>query len=140
VLKQRRSFLVPLACSLLALACAACGGAPPPDAAHAGSQHDEHAEAHEALPPALHAFHEALAPVWHSAPGDERVSKTCAADAELTEKAAPTSDADLVAATAAVAKACADYRAATLKDAHALEPVETALAKVHHRFHELAEH
>jgi len=45
-------------------------------------------EPHEhKFPPAVGAFHDSLAPLWHSDPGADRKAKTCEAIATLSEKA-----------------------------------------------------
>jgi hypothetical protein len=113
----------------------ACGGSPPspatPEREH-GEHHGEHGghhEEHEKLSPELHAFHEVLAPVWHSDKGPERVTKTCAQAGTLKEKAQATKDAELVAATTALAAEC---------DKPGRAEVEQKLGVVHERFHALA--
>lgn len=91
--------------------------------------HDEMMEQHEHMKPELHAFHEVLAPVWHSQAGDVRIAKACDNAAAFRDKAAATGDAALVDAAAQLATACASKG----------PPVEAALQKMHERFHALAE-
>jgi hypothetical protein len=121
----------------LALLLAACGGSSPP--ASSPSAHDEH-EGHEAAEakehhdegaqsPAVHDFHDVLAPLWHSEKGPERVAKTCAQAQTLKDKAAATNDAELVSATAALATECA-------KDGR--PDFEARFAAVHESFHGVA--
>jgi hypothetical protein len=93
---------------------------------HEGGGHEDHGK----MKPELHAFHETLAPIWHSSPGTERVTKACGGQADLSAKAAAVGDAELTAATDAVKTACG---APDKKD------VETKLTTVHERFHKLAE-
>lgn len=112
----------------------ACGGSAPSPATPEGGEHHhgEHGakgEEHEKLSPELHAFHEVLAPVWHSDKGPERVSKTCAQAATLKDKAQATKDAELVSTTAALATEC---------DKPGRPEVEQKLGAVHERFHALA--
>lgn len=133
--------------SVLSIALVACGGsasAPPASARHGeghehgehghgehGHEHGEHGE-HAKLSPALKDFHEVLAPVWHSPAGAERVAKTCTASETLSAKATATGDAELIASTAETKKACA-------ATGRPVEVVESAIMKVHQRFHAIAE-
>lgn len=103
---------------------------------HGGGHHEhgeEHKDGHDELgkaSPELKAFHEVLAPVWHSPAGADRVKKACDAQASFTEKANTTKDAELIAKSGDLAKSCGGDRA----------KVEEALAAIHERFHRLAEH
>jgi hypothetical protein len=82
------------------------------------------------MPPALHDFHEVLAPIWHSTPGADRVAKACAGQGDLHAKGAAVGDAELTTAIDAVKTAC---------DTPAKTDVEAKLSTVHDRFHKLAE-
>jgi hypothetical protein len=125
--------------TLLAAAAAACGGSnaatnePATPATTTGSA--EHKEGsgkhdhHKDLPPALHDFHGVLAPVWHSDPGATRVEKACSNQKALSEKAAATNDAALIAAVKDLEPACASA---------GRPDVETKLTVVHERFHAVA--
>jgi hypothetical protein len=128
---------------------AACGGAPPapatPTGAEAGEhrhhdhdgkgkeEHDGKGKEHDdsAQPAPVRAFHEALAPLWHADKGPERVTKTCAQAPALKAKADATSNAELVAATAALVAEC---------DKAGRPDFEARFAAVHERFHALAKH
>jgi hypothetical protein len=125
---------LPLACLALALVATACGGSTrPPEGAPVPSHEDEeakmHHDDHAEASPAVHDFHEVLAPLWHSDKGPERVAKTCAQAATLKEKATATKDAELVAATDALAAECA-------KDGR--PEFEARFAAVHESFHGVA--
>ncbi len=100
------------------------------DGHHAGHHGGHEKGHHKKLGPELHAFHEALGPVWHTAPGEERAKKACASAAQLKEKGAATKDADLATSIDGLQKACGDAK---------LVGVEEALGKVHQRFHVLAD-
>jgi hypothetical protein len=82
------------------------------------------------MKPALHDFHEVLAPMWHATAGAERIGKTCGAQGDLKAKATAVGDAELQADVDAVKTACD-------KPDHA--DVESKLSVVHDRFHKLAE-
>jgi hypothetical protein len=93
---------------------------------HEGGGHEDHGK----MKPELHAFHESLAPIWHTNAGADRVTKACAGQADLSAKAASVNDAELTAAVEGVKSACATP---DKKD------VEAKLSSVHDRFHKLAE-
>lgn len=93
---------------------------------HGAAGHDDHGK----MKPEIHAFHESIAPVWHTKPGADRVTKACASTSDLSAKAADVKDAELTANVEAVKAACATP---DKKD------VETKLSAVHDRFHKLAE-
>lgn len=114
------SLRVSLLCLFVAPALA-CGASTPTPVA--GGEHG-------ALPPALEAFHAVLAPVWHGGTGAPRVEKACTNAKALQEKASPTGDGELAAATAALDAACATP---------GRPEVEAKLTVVHERFHALAE-
>src|SRR5215213_7130056 len=70
------------AATLLALATIACGGAQPaaPAPPAANEQHEIAGEEHHAgTAPAISAFHDVLAPLWHADAGAMRTDDTCAA-------------------------------------------------------------
>lgn len=131
----------------------ACGGSEPPPAAPSntaattapgeaakgeaatghhdgkgGGQHDK--EDHGKMPPALHEFHETIAPIWHTTAGNDRVTKTCSGEKSLRDKAAAVGDAELTANAEAVKAACEKPGKAD---------VEAKLSTVHDRFHKLVE-
>lgn len=128
----------------------ACGGSEPPPAApssttaapseakeaaageHGKGHHDGKGghEEHGKMPPALHDFHEVLAPIWHSKAGDERVGKACGGEKSLRDKAVAVGDAELTAGADAVKAAC---------EKPGKSEVEGKLGVVHERFHKLAE-
>jgi hypothetical protein len=116
---------------LLLFVALGCGGSAPPPAEPSKKEHVEHEEHHQALAPALHDFHEVLAPVWHLPAGAERVTRTCAQASALRDRATATSDGELIATVAALSAACGTEGRAD---------VEARLGAVHERFHALAEH
>jgi hypothetical protein len=126
---------LPLASCLVLTACG--GSSPSPASPHAEHEehggHEEHedheaAEHHDegAQSPAVHAFHEALAPLWHADKGPERVTKTCAQAGALHDKAVATKDAELVAATTALVTEC---------EKEGRPEFEARFAAVHESFH-----
>jgi len=135
----------------------ACGGSEPPPAtpsnttaapasdkaAFAGAEASGKGEAatghsdgkggqgeHGKMPPALHEFHEALAPIWHTTAGAERIAKTCGGEKSLRDKAAAVGDAELTANADAVKAAC---------EKSSKTEVEAKLSSMHDRFHKLVE-
>lgn len=127
-----KNVLPPVALSFV-LTLAACGAStPPPPPAAPASESQKTGHDHGKLSPELKTFHDTLAPVWHSPAGAERVAKTCAAAADLSQKANATGDAELITSTTAAKNACAETN-------RPLDAVESALAKVHTRFHQLSE-
>ena len=140
-----RAILSVIAVSALTVACGNSepppvtpANPPPPAAAEAkGAGAAGHVEGHEGghedhgkMKPALHDFHEVLAPIWHSTPGSERVGKACGGLNDLNAKAAAVADAELTANVEAVKTACGTPTKAD---------VEPKLSAVHDRFHKLAE-
>lgn len=140
-----------------ALSLVACGGSEPPPAAPSntaatapsdkaaaagpeaakgeghhdgkgGGHHEK--EDHGKMPPALHEFHETIAPIWHTTAGNERVTKTCSGEKSIRDKAAAVGDAELTTAADAVKAACEKPGKAE---------VEAKLGTVHDRFHKLVE-
>ncbi|MBX3231351.1 MAG: hypothetical protein KIT84_10435 [Labilithrix sp.] len=91
-----------------------------------GKGHEEHGK----MNPALHDFHEVIAPIWHTKAGDERVAKACSGEKALRDKAVAVGDAELTASADAVKAAC---------EKPGKSDVETKLSSVHDRFHKLAE-
>ena len=104
--------------------------APDAKGASAAEGHEGGHEDHGKMKPEIHAFHETIAPIWHTTPGADRVGKACSGQADLTAKAAAVGDAELTAAVDAVKTACSTP---DKKD------VESKLSTVHDRFHKLAE-
>jgi hypothetical protein len=143
---------------LIALLVAGCGGAgqsspPPLETARGNQQHDVHeakqrGEADEmvAMTPEVKAFHDVLAPRWHTERGARRMADTCGAIGELRtgadaiakatppERAEPAdwkaSTRELGQAVTALGETC------TANDAGKFEPAFTAL---HERFHAVVE-
>jgi hypothetical protein len=74
---------------------------------------------------AIDAFHEVLAPLWHSPESPERTAKTCEAVPSLEAKAQDVGDAGLVEAVHALGAECAG-------DRQAFQP---RFATVHDAFH-----
>ncbi len=127
---------------LLAIVAVACGG----KKSEPAKPEPAPTENHEAMVPELAKFHDVLAPHWHAAKGDQRMTETCAAltafqtNADALAKATPPKAADaaqwtagtkeLVGAVAGLETSC------KAKDATAFEP---AFERVHHGFHALLE-
>jgi hypothetical protein len=154
-------------CILVCLAAlAGCGGggdetSTPSEETHAGGEaHHEGAEAHahggeEAhhggegghehhFPPAVEAFHDVLAPAWHSDPGEARRAAGCDAVASMRERAAPIAaetpegvDADAWSSAAEALAGEVDSLGETCES----EPdaAEARLEAVHDAFHALVE-
>ena len=136
--------------SLLALALvtvAACGGKAPATSTVTSEPEatpGAHAEHHPDLPPAMAAFHDRMAPLWHAAPGPQRTADTCAAARELVELGGGIATADAPAgvtepgwtdgvsrfrdALGALADDCRDHEGAELA---------RTFAQVHGYFHDL---
>jgi hypothetical protein len=105
-------------------------------------------EEHGDLPPAVHAFHELLAPLWHADPGDQRTNDTCAKLEDMRQRAA-----DIVVAEppAAASADQAGYRDAASALVHAVVELGDAcsadgragfterFAAVHDSFHAVME-
>ncbi|MFK7991257.1 MAG: hypothetical protein AB8I08_34900 [Sandaracinaceae bacterium] len=100
--------------------------------------------------PALHAYHEVLAPAWHADEGAPRVAASCEASPQLIERAGPLGAAMTAQQTEAGADApsaaseALTAAAAGLAERCAAEPrddqaVEAAIAEVHDRFHTIME-
>jgi hypothetical protein len=114
---------------------AACGGAAtpapntpstPPAQFQGGGQgggHEKHE--HGDLPPAMKAFHDVLAPVWHDKSPD-RAKNACAQALAMNDKAGAVGDADLSAATKAFAAEC---------EKEGRPDFDAKFTAVHERFH-----
>lgn len=74
---------------------------------------------------AIDAFHDVLAPLWHSPESPERTAKTCAAVPVMESKAQDVGDAPLVEAVHALGAECAGDKAA----------FQPRFAEVHTAFH-----
>jgi hypothetical protein len=110
-----------------------CGkGDAKPEAKPGSGEHHEMAN----MPPAVNAFHEVLAPLWHAPKGDQRMTDTCAAIAGLQSGAAAVGSAKLANAPALVdaVGGLAAVCSATPRDA---AKFDAAFAKVHDAFHSL---
>lgn len=131
------------------LSLAACGGgAAEEHGGEHGGHHGEHGgggEHHAALPPALDAFHDVLAPAWHSEPGATRSTEACTAAPTLRERAGTVqSDAapegvDAAAWTEATAALIANTEALVATCAEQGADGEAKLSAVHEAFHALVE-
>ena len=121
-----------LACTLFAAACGG-GAAPAPGPTEPATAEPTHEEEHHGdLPDAVHSFHEALRPLWHSEAGPERTDKVCAAVPDLQAEAGPMSDgspvpedklADYSSKVGALKTALVELDQAWLKDANRKFPV-----------------
>jgi hypothetical protein len=92
---------------------------------------DEHQHMHR-FPKDVDAFHAVLAPIWHSAPGKERLQTACAKaeQMEILAKRIQSSDASPLVGTVATLKTqCLGGPAG----------VEAAFGDVHDAFHHLIE-
>ena len=124
--------------SLLSLVLFACSHDKPAETAStSAATAPEHKEAgdhgkdeHGALPPAVKAFHDEMAPLWHADKSADRTAKTCEHAPALQQKAAAVGDKDLIDATSALAAEC------TKSDR---KDFETKFADVHTKFHKAAE-
>ena len=144
----------------LFVGCGSSGGADDGDEAeHSGGEaHHEHRsgdeghhEGHGAMPPVVEAFHDVLAPAWHSDPGAPRVAASCAAAPQLVELAGPLSEAmadhvraedgteEEAAAEAASLTASTDALAASCEGEPDEATVEANIADVPARFHTVME-
>ena len=64
---------------------------------HEGEQHEEHQ-----LPPAMTAFHDIMAPLWHANEGEQRVADTCAKLPDMVDGVEAISDEGAPEGTPAV--------------------------------------
>jgi len=113
-------------------------------AGHHGARH--HGDHHGDAPAAIVAFHDVLAPAWHSEPGETRQAAACAAVEELATRAtaletAPEentgSSEDWSQAAGALGSSVGDLREAC--SAAPPDDVEGQLSIVHDAFHALTE-
>ena len=132
---------------------AACGGSEPPSETPAASAPTEPAATakpadhdHAKLSPELDAFHDILAPRWHSAPGPTRMQDTCSAIAqfrsrgEAVKRANPPAGASATAwsqATADLDKSVAAMGIAC--DGKDQPSFDSAFTEVHESFHRAME-
>lgn len=99
-------------------------------AAEQGEGHGHHHHHH--FPKDVDAFHSVLAPVWHAAPGKERLRNACAKAGQMESLAKDIRSADaspLLAGIANLKKECRDGKG----------DVAGALSDVHEAFHRLIE-
>lgn len=111
---------------------AACGGkqvvAPAPEPEHHEDPAMEQEEA--SMPPALKAFHDVLAPIYHDEDKAERTGNACAQADQMAELAAKVDGGEeLVGAVGALQQDCA-----TNKDP---DEIDLSLGSVHSAFHNL---
>jgi hypothetical protein len=131
------------------LSLAACGGgAAEEHVGPPGGQHGEYGGGGEhdaALPATLDAFHDVLAPAWHSEPGATRSTAACTAAPSLRERAGTVqSDAapegvDAAAWTEATAALVSTSDALVATCAEQGADGEAKLGAVHEAFHALLE-
>ncbi len=103
--------------------------------------------AHHNFPRPVMDFHQIMAPLWHSPPGDARRGATCAAAKDLLALAETAASAPVPEAVAAADRGnWADAVSALKAETGRLEPacsgggavpVDEALAGIHHAFHEV---
>jgi hypothetical protein len=125
-----RGYAAPMFERIPLLLLVACGGAAPPEASPAASPAAPSAGSPtptQASP--IDAFHDVLAPLWHSPEGAERTEKTCTSIPTLEERAQDVGDPALGEAVRALAAECAGDRAG----------FEPRFAAVHDAFHALME-
>lgn len=112
---------------------------------HHGEHHGEH---HHEMPAPVTAYHDVLAPIWHSEPGATRDDRACAAAATFRERAAGVSSAPTpesaqgreAAWTAATTQLSTSSEAlATACAATPRGDVAASLTAVHNAFHGLLE-
>jgi hypothetical protein len=139
-----------LACTLFAAACGG-GGTPAPGPTEPATNNAEPAHQHDGedhgdLPDAVHSFHEALRPLWHSDAGPERTEKVCTAVPDLQAEAGPMSDgspvpedklADYSSKVGALKTALVELGEACAEDGR--PDFDAAFTKVHEAFHGVAE-
>lgn len=149
---NRFALSLSLALGLASGCSGADGGTTPDDDEHAGGEHGEHhgeghGDRHRQGPPTLVAFHEVLAPVWHSDPGEGRGAAGCAAVTEMRDAASAITAAaapeHLVGtpeewAAAAGALASAVQELGTICE-QTPDEAEAQLTRVHDAFHALGE-
>ena len=137
---------------IVAIAAAACGGASKSDTtepapASGTMPADEHAgegEHHDALPAEVDAFHETLAPLWHSEAAD-RQAAACAKGADLADgaakiEAAPAPEGvDAAAWTPAAHELTVAAQALVEDCGKGAADFDAKFTAVHERFHGLIE-
>lgn len=106
--------------------------------------HDEHHEEHGKMMPEVAKFHDALAPRWHAAKGEQRMQDTCGAVAEFRSDAealakvpAPKDAATWTARTQELTDAVSALDATC--QSHDATAFEIAFQKVHESFHAVME-
>ena len=117
----------------LGLGLTACGSSEPTTTTTADQEASVGGEAqeHPQLPPDLAAFHDALAPVWHHDPGEERAHDACdAAQTYIQLSANVQNGEDLRTATRHLAAVCGSAETSA---------IEEALSGVHQAFHDVME-
>jgi hypothetical protein len=127
-----RDVAVSIVCAL-GIAAAGCGktDSKPAPAAEPGSASEHHMPA---MSPALDAFHKLLAPLWHAAPGEQRMADTCQLANGFQQDAARVGNEtaggapELIAAVKGLVDACA-------ANPRTLAAFDAAFAKVHDAFH-----
>jgi hypothetical protein len=143
-----------IAAIVLAGVIAGCGGSKPTneplEAARDSQKHDTPAGKQPggtaAMPPAITAFHDVLAPRWHAEKGAKRMADTCSAIPELRASAdaivaAPAPEGRDAAAWSTGGKQLADAVGALDAPCKASDAAafETAFHDVHERFHGVME-
>ncbi len=115
---------------VLATACSKKQDATPAPAPAAdmkdGEHHDKHEREMAGLSPELSSFHDVLAPHWHAAQGQQRMTDTCGVIGDFKTKADAAKNQPLVDAVAGLATACGGTDLATF---------DAAFARVHDSFH-----
>jgi hypothetical protein len=137
--------------ALSILLLAGCGGAQPSTEAHghhAGGEHHHHGgeghhHAHD-FPPAVDAFHDVLAPAWHSAPGETRRAAGCAAVPTLRERVGPIAaevpeGVDAAAWSSAASTLASSIETLAQACESAPDTAETRFSELHDAFHALIE-
>jgi len=104
----------------LGLGLTACGSSEPTTTTTADQEASVGGEAqeHPQLPPDLAAFHDALAPVWHHDPGEERAHDACdAAQTYIQLSANVQNGEDLRTATRHLAAVCGSAETPAIEEA-----------------------
>jgi len=116
---------------LLCLGLAACGSSTSEsDEATSGGEATP-AQEHPSLPPDLHAFHDVLAPVWHSDAGEGRAQAACENAQSFVQLSANVEDGQALRdASRHLAAICGSAESAA---------IEEALGSVHQAFHDVME-
>lgn len=132
----------------LGLSVVACSG-PQAHDEHAGHHEEGHeGKGHADLTGPLKDFHDVLAPVWHSKPGEERNAKACAEAGALKDKASAAEAAPTPEAAAQDEAGWKELTKATVAAANDLveeckkddkSGVEAKLTVFHEDFHKLVD-